>query len=142
MYLLARHPEKQEKLRKELKEIMPDKNSVLTGDNMKNMPYLRAVIKETLRLLSPQIGNMRRTADNIVLKGYQIPKDVDIFLGLMYMYKDDQYFGNPEKFVPERWLRQEQSDEVCPNSMKQSHPFAYLPFGYGVNKLLNIRESH
>lgn len=132
MYCLAKNPEKQKRLRQELMQIMPDKDSPLSGDNMKNMPYLRAVIKETLRLFPPAALNMRRTTEPIVIRGYHIPKNVDIVLGMMHIYKDESSFGNPNEFIPERWLRQQQEPDVCPQSMKQAHPFSYLPFGYGV----------
>lgn len=131
LYLLAKNPEKQEKLRAELMNIMPDENTPLSSDSMKNMPYLRAVVKEGLRLVPPSIANMRRTSENLVINGYQVPKGVDIMIGLLQIFNDESYFGQPNEFIPERWLRQ-QNENVCPASLKQSHPFSFLPFGYGV----------
>lgn len=110
---------------------MPNKDSPLNAETMKNMPYLRAVLKESLRLFPPAFANMRRTSENLVLRGYQIPKGVDLILGMMHLYVDSAYFGSPEEFIPERWVRH-QEPEVCPQSLKQSHPFSYLPFGYGI----------
>lgn len=118
-------------MREELTSILPDKNTPLSGNNMKNMPYLRAVIKEALRLIPPAMVNMRRTSENLVINGYQVPKDVDVLMGFLHMYKDGAYFGQPNDFIPERWLRR-QAENVCPASLKQSHPFSFLPFGYGV----------
>lgn len=56
--------------------ILPDKTMSLTPDNMKNMPYLRAVIKEAIRLLPPVSSNMRRTTEKLVVRGFQVPIDV------------------------------------------------------------------
>lgn len=131
MYCLAKNPEKQEKLREELMTILPDDSTQLTGDHMKNMPYLRGVLKETLRLFPPASGNMRRFSEDIVIRGYQVPKGVDVMLGMLHIYKDKQYFGSPNDFVPERWIRNQEASG-CPHSLKQSHPFSYLPFGYGA----------
>jgi cytochrome P450 family 12 len=130
MYCLAKNPEKQKKLRDELFEVMPHENTPLTEESMKNLPYLRAVIKESLRLFPPATMNTRRvTTDDIVLRGYQIPKGTDIILSMMSVYHNPKYFENPEEFIPERFSRQEK--ETCPMSMKQKHSFAFLPFGFG-----------
>lgn len=130
LYCLAKHPEKQEKLRKELNQILPNMDTPLNGENMKNLPYLRAVFKESLRIFPPATANLRRTTEKLVIQGYQVPKGVDILLGMQQIYKES--FEKPEQFVPERWLRNPSEADVCPHSMKQSHPFSYLPFGYGV----------
>lgn len=131
MYCLAKNPEKQQKLRDEITSILKDKDAPLSGEIMNNMPYLRAVIKEGLRLFPPNMVNIRRTFENLVIKGYQVPKGIDIMMNTLHMFKDECYFGNPNEFIPERWLRK-QDENVCPQSLKLSHPFAYLPFGYGA----------
>lgn len=113
-------------------QVMPSKDTPLSGENMKNMPYLRAVIKETLRLFPPAGANMRRTSSPIVFKGYQIPKNVDLIMGMQVIYKDKQYYERFAEFVPERWLRQLSEEDVCPHSLKQTHPFSFLPFGFGA----------
>ncbi|CRK88991.1 CLUMA_CG002512, isoform A [Clunio marinus] len=130
MYCLAKNPDKQEILRQELIKVLTDKNTPLTPENMNHLPYLRACIKEGIRVLPPVMGNMRRTGENIVLRGYQVPKNVDVMLALMHMYKDEKNFGSPKDFIPERWLKH-QDENACPRSLKQSHPFVYLPFGFG-----------
>lgn len=56
MYSLAKNPDKQEKLRKEILKILPNKDSILTEENKKSMPYLRACIKEASRLNPVTIG--------------------------------------------------------------------------------------
>jgi cytochrome P450 family 12 len=76
MYVLAKNPEKQEILRKEINKILPEKNSILTVSSFNNVPYLRACIKEALRLKPVVSGNMRAAGENLVLQGYQIPKGV------------------------------------------------------------------
>ena len=76
MYCLAKNPDKQAKLREELMKILPEKKSSLTPENMKNMPYLRAVIKESIRLYPAVVGNARKTGQDIVLQGYRVPKGV------------------------------------------------------------------
>lgn len=55
---------------------MPNKNSQLTSESLQNIPYLRAVMKEGMRLYPPTAGNVRKTGQDIVVAGYQIPKGV------------------------------------------------------------------
>lgn len=108
---------------------MPERDTPLTEKNMKNMPYLRSVLKETLRLFPPVFANMRRFDENLVIQGYQIPKGIDVIMSFQHIYKDPKYFGSPNDFIPERWMR---DADACPIEMKQWHKFSYLPFGYGV----------
>lgn len=55
-HLLAQHQEAQDRLRAELKEISPDGTDI-PYDKLVNMPYLDAVLRETLRLCVPQISD-------------------------------------------------------------------------------------
>lgn len=64
LFLLAKNPEKQERLRQEIR-LKQDKQ-----------PYLRACIKETMRLLPVVGGNFRQTTKEYNVMGYKIPKDV------------------------------------------------------------------
>lgn len=128
--MLAKHPQKQEKLRLELLKILPEKNSPLLAENMKNLPYLRAVIKETFRVLPVAGGNARRVVKDIVLDGYQIPKNTLVAMSAYNELANPKNYPEPEKFLPERWLR-DHEDAKCLRS-KENNPFAYLPFGFGV----------
>lgn len=75
LYVLAKNPEKQSLLRDELRQCLPHKDSSLTADNMRNMPYLRACMKESIRF-SPILDNFRSAGRDMVLQGYRVPKDV------------------------------------------------------------------
>lgn len=50
---------------------------------------------------------------------------------------DRQYFEEPEKFIPERWLKNN-TDPKCPHA-KDVHPFAFLPFGFGSRMCIGKR---
>lgn len=76
LYALAKNPEKQDILRKEVLSILPEKSSKLTQQSLNSIPYLRAVVKEALRLQQPINGNARCAGQDLVIQGYQIPKGV------------------------------------------------------------------
>ncbi|XP_059608808.1 probable cytochrome P450 12b2, mitochondrial [Phlebotomus argentipes] len=124
LYNLATNQEKQDILREELLKILPEKDTPLTKEKMSNMPYLRACVKEALRVTPVTLGNVRTTGRNIVLKGYQIPKETDVFMHNQAVHEDDYYYPDPNSFIPERWLRSEDKHE-------NYNPFSYLPFGFG-----------
>ncbi|GAB0094013.1 hypothetical protein DMENIID0001_092140 [Sergentomyia squamirostris] len=124
LHNLALNPDKQKILRSELLKILPEKDSPLTKENSANMPYLRACIKEAMRVTPVIIGNARSAGRDIVLKGYQIPKLTDLAMQNHILYRDERYFPNATAFIPERWLRSEEKNE-------NYNPFAFLPFGFG-----------
>lgn len=78
MYHLAKNPDKQDKLRQEVLQCLPNKTSKLTADSLNNLPYMRAVLKEALRVSPVLAGNARKTSRDIVLNGYQVPESVSV----------------------------------------------------------------
>lgn len=76
LYHLAKNPDKQEILRKEIRAILPEVDSPLNSDSLCNIPYLRACFKEAIRLNPIVTGGFRAAGQDIVLQGYQIPKGV------------------------------------------------------------------
>ena len=76
LYCLASNPDKQEILRQEIMKILPSKDVKMNERSLENIPYMRAVIKEALRMFPIFNGNARALDRDIVLQGYQIPKGV------------------------------------------------------------------
>lgn len=83
LYNLAKNPDKQQTLREEILKILPSKESKLDTKSLDNVPYLRAVIKESLRMYPVTNGNLRALKQDIVLQGFQIPKGVNEFRNLL-----------------------------------------------------------
>ncbi|CRL03628.1 CLUMA_CG016420, isoform A [Clunio marinus] len=137
MYNLAKNPEKQEILRKEVFSILPDKNSKLSASSFNNAPYLRAVMKESQRMHPITNGNVRQLDVDIVLQGYRIPKGTDILVTSNMLALNEEHFERAGEFIPERWLKNN-TEKGCPNA-KDSHPFTYLPFGFGSRMCIGRR---
>ncbi|TMW47152.1 hypothetical protein DOY81_007770 [Sarcophaga bullata] len=133
MLCLATNPQKQQKLREEILNTV-GKTEKFTLENTKNLPYLRACIKETLRLYPIIFGNMRATGMDLCLSGYQVPKNTNVMLTSNLMLRDERYFPKPNEFIPERWLRKDSSVHN-----KNVNPFIYLPFGFGPRSCVGKR---
>lgn len=134
MNSLAQNPDKQQLLRQEIMEKLPRKDSPLTADAMKNMPYLRACMKESQRLLPVVLGTVRKLPTNIVLQGYQIPNKYYIAMSGTVMGAKEDIFKQADKFIPERFLKINADPQLKP-----TQPFAHLPFGYGPRMCIGKR---
>lgn len=73
---MAKNPEKQEKLRKELQSVLKDGNEQLTSASFRKVPYFRACLKEVLRFAPIVPGTARGAGRDLVIKGYHVPKGV------------------------------------------------------------------
>jgi len=103
----------------------------MSSENNKNMPYLRAVIKEGMRLFPVTSGNVRQITKEIVLSGYRVPANTHVAMHFHIDLTNEKFYPNPEKFLPERWLR----DQPENNSRAGvTNPFSFLPFGFGVRR--------
>ncbi|KAH8320006.1 hypothetical protein KR074_011040, partial [Drosophila pseudoananassae] len=140
LYHLSRNPEKQEQLRRELRRVLPDPQGSLSEESTKNMPYLRACIKEGLRITSITPGNFRITTKDLVLSGYQVPRGTGVLMGVLELSNSDEYFAKSADFLPERWLKADSAPGVqaCPEA-RSRNPFVYLPFGFGPRTCIGKR---
>jgi cytochrome P450 family 12 len=129
LYCLAKNPEKQEILRQELIKTMPSSGTQLKAENMKNMPFLRGVIKETFRVMPVISGTARKLTNDVNLSGYNVPSGTHVIMVPTFETADEIQYPQPHKFIPERWLR-DNNDPQCPHA-KNANPFTFLPFGFG-----------
>lgn len=137
---LSQNPQKQDILRSEILKILPDKNTSLNAEKMKNLPYLRACIKEAFRLYPVSVGQFRSTGRDLVLSGYRTPKDTDIAMPSQILMRDEKFYPRPNDFIPERWLRDVESSSECPMA-RNVNPFVFLPFGFGPRTCIGRRIS-
>ncbi|KAL3616242.1 Cytochrome p450 [Castilleja foliolosa] len=122
---LVNNPKIQEKLRAELDTMLGPGVQVTEPDTYK-LPYLQAVIKETLRLrmivpcLVPHM-NLHQAK----LGGYDIPAETRIYVNAWWLANDPAHWKKPEEFRPERFLEEESKVDPIGNDIK------YIPFGVG-----------
>ncbi|XP_035532538.1 cytochrome P450 [Morone saxatilis] len=133
LYLLAKDPEIQEQLYQEVISVCPG-DKVPASDDIARMPYLKAIIRETLRLYPVVPGNARLTVENeIVVGDHLFPKKTLFHLCHYTVSYDENIFPDPHAFLPQRWLRGTEE--------KSKHPFGSVPFGFGIRACLGRRVA-
>ncbi|OQR88365.1 expressed hypothetical protein [Thraustotheca clavata] len=114
LYLIANAPNSSEIQGKIRDEIQSAMGSKLTMDEevLSQIPYIRACVKETLRLQPPVSSNTRLAPENTTIMGYSIPKGTVIMMPSYTMSRDSNIFEDPNIFKPERWLNPDQKKHI------------------------------
>ena len=120
-YLLATQPEIAEELRAQLRRVLGGRP--IGADDLPSLPYLNAVIKETMRLYPPAwiIGRRALRADRI--GDTEIARNTVVAISPYTLHRHPRYWPDPERFDPRRFM----SDEA----EQRREPFSYIPFGAG-----------
>ncbi|KAH9605709.1 hypothetical protein KSS87_007718 [Heliosperma pusillum] len=122
---LVNHPEIQKKLREEMDNVLGKGNQITEPDTHK-LPYLQAVIKETLRLrMAIPLLVPHMNLHDAKLNGYDIPAESKILVNAWWLANNPAHWKNPEEFRPERFMEEDSKVEANGND------FRYLPFGVG-----------
>jgi cytochrome P450 len=119
-HLLSNNPTAYEKLEKEIKGILDGRTP--TADDVQNLPYANAVIKESLRCYPVAWVTQRIALEDVEIGGYRIEKGTGIWLSPYIVHHDARWYADPESFNPERWLKAKE---------EQPARETYLPFGGG-----------
>ncbi|XP_074303458.1 trans-cinnamate 4-monooxygenase-like [Silene latifolia] len=122
---LVNHPEIQNKVREELDNVLGKGNQITEPDTHK-LPYLEAVVKETLRLrMAIPLLVPHMNLHEAKLGGHDIPAESKVLVNAWWLANNPEHWKKPEEFRPERFLEEESKVETNGND------FRYLPFGVG-----------
>ncbi|KAL5212027.1 hypothetical protein ABZP36_022874 [Zizania latifolia] len=123
---LLHNPSEMAKVRAELKEVLGGKKIVDEADAA-NMPYLQAVLKESMRLHSvgPLLIPHLAVEDGVEIGGYSVPKGTTVMFHAWAIMRDPTVWERPNDFVPERFLKRETPLDF------RGKDIEYIPFGSG-----------
>nr|XP_031836144.1 cytochrome P450 6A1-like [Nomia melanderi]XP_031836145.1 cytochrome P450 6A1-like [Nomia melanderi] len=132
LYELAQHQDIQDKLREEIKEHEKMNNGEWHYENIKAMPVLDSVFKETMRMYSPVTVLIRQSVADYTFEDLKvwIPKGTTVLIPMYGMLHDPDIYPNPEVFNIDRFKEEEES---------KRHPMHYLPFGDGPRNCIGAR---
>ena len=121
LYCLAKHPEHQDKVREEVKNVLMGRDW-LEYDDLKKLKYTQWCIKEAMRLYPPAVFVSRQTSESLELDGYEIPKGTQIDINIRSLHRNPDTWENPNEYDPLRFH---------PSNTEGRHPFAYIPVSGG-----------
>ncbi|KAM7272033.1 hypothetical protein ACFE04_031247 [Oxalis oulophora] len=122
---LLRHPQVMKKVQDEVRKIAGNK-SLITEEDINKLPYLKAVVRETLRVHPPvPILVPRESTQDVTINGYHIAAKTRVFVNAFAIGQDPLSWKQPEKFLPERFLNDNSDADVM------GHHFELIPFGSG-----------
>ncbi|GJR61271.1 cytochrome P450 71A4-like protein [Tanacetum coccineum] len=130
---LVRHPHIMKELQTEVTKIAEGR-SMITEDDTQNMHYLKAVLKETLRLHPPvPLLVPRESRHYVKLMGYNIAQGTQVMVNVWAISRDPLLWEKPDKFKPERFLNS--------SIDYKGRDFKFLPFGAGRRGCPGIQFS-
>ncbi|KAF0532296.1 cytochrome P450 [Gigaspora margarita] len=115
-YNLAKYPVIQKKAREEAIQVLGDSSKIPNSENIKNLKYIKAIIKESLRLYPAAVMLPFRK----VLKPLRfnqdiiIPKGTSLTLNIWQVHKNSNLWS--DEFVPERFINQDEHENWIPFS--------------------------
>lgn len=120
MALLLNDTDKLKRVQTEIDERTNGERLVQESD-LCDLPYLQAVITETLRLYpAGPLLVPHESSEDCVVGGYDVPKNAMLLVNAYFIQRDKNVWENPDKFMPERFL-----DGEGENASK------LFPFGMG-----------
>ncbi len=121
LYLLARAPEWQERIRREVSAVAGDGR--VSAEHLDKLVVTRAVLEEAMRLYPPAPVMTRQSAGATQLGGAAIPAGVLITIPIFAVHRHRRLWDDPDRFDPDRF---------SPERRGKIPRTQFMPFGFGA----------
>lgn len=102
------------------------RDRLVKESDIKNLTYLRAIVKETLRLYpAAPLSVQHEAMEDCTLSGFHIPLGTRLIVNLWKMHRDPKVWSDPLDFQPDRFLQNHVNVDIWGQN------FELLPFGSG-----------
>lgn len=125
---LINHPNIMQKAVQEIDTIVGH-HKVVEESDIPNLPYIQAIIKETLRLHPTGPLIVRESSKDCTIGNYHIPSKTRLFVNVWAIGRDGNHWEKPLEFRPERFLNDDGSAKGQLDVRGQNYHL--LPFGSG-----------
>jgi cytochrome P450 len=130
-YHLIKNPDCHIKIQDEVRSKFKT-SSEITPTAALQLPYLRAVIEESMRIHPSAPGPLpRETMETEIIDGVVIPPHTHVSIANYAAFHSADYFRDPEVFAPERWM----GDEKYKDDVRAS----FQPFSQGPRNCIGRR---
>ena len=133
VWLLAKHPEWQDRLRAELLAVTGGEGRPLAYEDLGKATLTEMAFKESLRLIPPVPSLPRRALRDFEFGGYRIPAGTGVGISPSAVHMDPDHWPDPEKFDPLRFT---------PELVAKRHKYAWVPFGGGAHMCLGLHFAY
>ncbi|GMR31128.1 hypothetical protein PMAYCL1PPCAC_01323, partial [Pristionchus mayeri] len=130
LWCLATNPKVQEAAYAEVSAVFGDSDRSITVEDLKGMPYLEKVIKETLRIFPavPQVE--RKVKTDFKIGNYIVPAGVDIMITQLLVHHNAKVYADHWSFDPDRF-------DIDKSAGR--HAYDYVPFSAGLRNCIGQR---
>lgn len=120
---MMKHPNVMAKAQAEVRQVFKD-NENFDENDLDKLPYLKSVIKETLRMHPPvPLLGPRECREQTEIDGYTVPLNARVMVNAWAIGRDPESWEDPESFKPERF-------ENVAVDLTGNH-YQFIPFGSG-----------
>ncbi len=115
LYCLAKHPEHQDKVREEVKNVLMGREFLEYND----LKYTTCASREAMRLYPPVTDLTRITTEDTEIDGHVIPEGTVVYIDIKQIHTHPDTWENPNEYDPLRFH---------PSNAEGRDPYAYIPF--------------